>query len=1364
MRRLLIIASAMIALAGCREDDEVVLEAHVIENPHDLIGGPLGHGQIGDFLIQNDKVRFVITGAHHSWGPGLFGGTVVDADLRRDEPYFRGAEGNDHFGELFPTINLLVPDPTATEITVVKDGSDGQEAQIRVTGVGLMYLEALELLDPLGSSSFAPILRNLDVMTVFNFETTFTLRPGKRYLEIETVGRRPDHAVRNDKCADSLADCDLDCGGRYSTNLETGCLACACDETKDMELYTDTVPLLARIIGDSLAFPADNQVKPGLVGGDFIFFGGGTKVFAPGMGFDAKGAIFDNLFRGVDTITSPLEFDWLASVGEDVSYSVFTAHESVPDTCEFRVVVSKLSDPAKADELRTLVETEFGLHPSRTPTQVQNLVEQRLPLPLYFGLSEDDAKARLAQAETAFAGLAEVGLEPDGRCRDPKLLIPLFTSSATMVGAAGLSCSSSEDDDETCDNRREFRFKRYLAVGEGDVNSAMAPLMEVRGTQPGTIRGVVVESRFGQAQPRADVFALRDPDPTKTWDSYDELLAANVRDTARLGVLNQAKADVGTDPERTGRYKIMLPAGSWLLVARSEKGALGRPTRVNVTAGVDIKANLLVDPPAVLDYRVLQNTGGLVPSKLTLQALDDNGQVLRADGKRRVALGEGRLDDGIFKVVYSATGNGQVELESGRYRLTVSRGFEYSVDEVDLTLRAGEVTSVESLLVREVDTSGFIAADFHLHAEPSFDSGMDMSLRVVTNVVEGIELLSSSDHDSITDYAPTMRELGLDQWASSQVGLEVTTLELGHTLAFPLKYDGTIQPTHGAVDWVCKTNQEMWDEARALGEFGAKETIISIAHPRDGFFGYFDQFALNPWTAERGELGLESNNPLLKVLSCDFDTVELLNGKRFELVRTPTVGEINDAEACLAELNVALTNPDVRSACAFLTAPPTCETQERLRGEPCSWYADAKAGFESCDDADPIGVCKDKARNAVTLLSVRRFIYRTPEEQAAWQNATEDQRNPDKTECGPDIAATLPNGDALPDAQAEAPCAQHEGTVDDWFTLLNFGMHVAAMGNSDSHGTGLEPGSPRNYVASSTDDARHIDRREIAENLHKDRVVATTGPFVRFHIGDTDIGGTTSVPSGDIKARIQIQTASWFGVSRLEIYRNGQLEKAMDLDKPASEIVDFDETITLPRPTGDSWYVVTTVGLREQDFMGPVYHSVPLGELTFGKITSLAFGNLGPIAGIIGTSSQIPDYFPVLPYAITNPIFVDIDGGGYKPPLGDVPPFCPVACDNDTDCAVEGDVCHANSDVGLSGDGGHCGPVIIGQCGQGLAEQRAALTVEGADSLAPLARLRTREQAPRQRSLLKHSVGRQLFNGFVHGMHSHVDPNAADKH
>ena len=72
--------------AAC-SSDLAGASARVITYRSELIGGDRAAGEIGDFIIENEKVRFVIQKSGASRGFGVFGGSILDADLRRPTPH-----------------------------------------------------------------------------------------------------------------------------------------------------------------------------------------------------------------------------------------------------------------------------------------------------------------------------------------------------------------------------------------------------------------------------------------------------------------------------------------------------------------------------------------------------------------------------------------------------------------------------------------------------------------------------------------------------------------------------------------------------------------------------------------------------------------------------------------------------------------------------------------------------------------------------------------------------------------------------------------------------------------------------------------------------------------------------------------------------------------------------------------------------------------------------------------------------------------------------------------------------------------------------------------------------------------------------
>jgi hypothetical protein len=122
-------------LLACAPETAEHATAYQLNDLGDGIGGPKALARKGDYIIENDKMRFAILGARNSFGPGLYGGSLIDADVVREGLEYRNGHGNDRFVELNPTVNLdisFVTEETQVEILDTDDGS----AVIRVTALG----------------------------------------------------------------------------------------------------------------------------------------------------------------------------------------------------------------------------------------------------------------------------------------------------------------------------------------------------------------------------------------------------------------------------------------------------------------------------------------------------------------------------------------------------------------------------------------------------------------------------------------------------------------------------------------------------------------------------------------------------------------------------------------------------------------------------------------------------------------------------------------------------------------------------------------------------------------------------------------------------------------------------------------------------------------------------------------------------------------------------------------------------------------------------------------------------------------------------------------------------------------------------
>jgi hypothetical protein len=245
---------------------------------------------------------------------------------------------------------------------------------------------------------------------------------------------------------------------------------------------------------------------------------------------------------------------------------------------------------------------------------------------------------------------------------------------------------------------------------------------------------------------------------------------------------------------------------------------------------------------------------------------------------------------------------------------------------------------------------------------------------------------------------------------------------------------------------------------------------------------------------------------------------------------------------------------------------------------------------------------------------------------------------------------------------AGAPCTSHEGAIDDWFRMLDYGVVKAAMGNSDTHQlfTQTEAGLPRNFIKLTAERPKGVDKLELARNIKAGRLMATYGPFIQLWLNDREIGETLSVSAGSsFDLRIRIQSPLWFDVDRVEVYRSGRLIHVftgsgdqLDPDStvnvsglrlPNQRVVNLDATIEEIAPDSDAWYVVIAMGLEGRD-LSPVYSEHPFLKLQIGDILSRSFSSIPLPFDISG--ALIPRVFRVYPYGFTNPVFLDVDGNG----------------------------------------------------------------------------------------------------------------------
>ena len=322
----------------------------------------------------------------------------------------------------------------------------------------------------------------------------------------------------------------------------------------------------------------------------------------------------------------------------------------------------------------------------------------------------------------------------------------------------------------------------------------------------------------------------------------------------------EGRVTLVTEALPDGRYELPLPLGSYTLRLTGPGGS--DEAGVVVAAGVVGSTDLIPPQPAQLRVQVQDNRDRALAARVIVRGLSPTPDPI---------LGPPHSAKGAGFAAYTATGLCELELSPGRYSVVVSHGPRYSIAEREIEVSRGRGAVLRARLERVLDTPGWYAADFHIHAEPSPDSDVPLGDRVTSLLADDIEFAVATDHNHVTSYAAAIHELGAEQRLASTSGVEITTQSWGHFNAFP--YPAGEPPPYADV-----TPAEIFAAVRTR----APAAVLQVNHPRMGDIGYFAVGGLHT-----------PQNQLRPGFSFDFDTVEVFNG--FDLAALPEV-EKNLAE------------------------------------------------------------------------------------------------------------------------------------------------------------------------------------------------------------------------------------------------------------------------------------------------------------------------------------------------------------------------------------------------------------------------------------------------------------------------------------
>jgi hypothetical protein len=871
-------------------------------------------------------------------------------------------------------------------------------------------------------------------------------------------------------------------------------------------------------------------------------------------------------------------------------------------------------------------------------------------------------------------------------------MVPVFGGPFSLGATAAVGC---RHDQPRCLEKTLVRFERWLSVGTGDVSSAQEPLARARGEALGSVDGHVLYAHSGHPVSGAQIFALADPrvpcegdcktkcpsfeqvsdDEISRW-TLDQLFDANrcrSRDETHLeghvGVQSVALSDPGTDSQKDGNYHLVLKPGRYILVAERGSAARSNLTPVEVRAGESAKTSFYLVEPGRLEYAIYDEKGQLTPAKIVVgkcfpgKACNNDsdcaggpaeggptagvataGGLLCQAGSclceqtllKPLEFGGSRLTDGTLLFDQTLTGRGTVELPPGDYELTFAHGPQASLSRQSIHVDSNLAAVAQGVVRRVVDRRGWTAADFHVHSGPSLDSGLPLKDRITSFLAEEMDFLSSSDHDVLTRFDVAIEELGLRTKLGSQVGVETTTQELGHFIGYPMKFqerdkNGVRLPGNNAPEWRGKSPEEIFTEMRSKRV--DDDFVVSVPHP----FTYFDYYRIDPVTLESNNSVLAILNPLVTSpnFNGNYDAMELMNGKGFDLIRRPTLSEVQFYSQGLDQL-----------------------------------IEQARAG--KIDEKTYQRLYQQLATEAT-----RRFLHRTRSEQVAslaGVGADFDCRCGSDGDCAAGLkcnSATMTCGTPpfAPSAKVLPPnglCRNFRGVIDDWFNMLNRNMRRTGVGGSDVHGLfGYEPGSPRTMLRTGEATNPNLRPKDVVHAILGHHSVVTNGPMIHFTANGAEIGDQIAAnPGQEVQLSVRVEKGPYYDIDRVEIYRNGELihwanacggtRRTGDDPPPPGPCIKTGEDVVaysallVDKPPRDAWYVVIAMGLDGRP-PGPVYASNPLSRFGTFEITQRLYDLIPTLTAI--RTPRFPSVYPTFPIAITNPIWIDVGGDGWKPIL-----------------------------------------------------------------------------------------------------------------
>jgi hypothetical protein len=201
--------------------------------------------------------------------------------------------------------------------------------------------------------------------------------------------------------------------------------------------------------------------------------------------------------------------------------------------------------------------------------------------------------------------------------------------------------------------------------------------------------------------------------------------------------------------------------------------------------------------------------------------------------------------------------------------------------------------------------------------------------------------------------------------------------------------------------------------------------------------------------------------------------------------------------------------------------------------------------------------------------------------------------------------------------------SSNEQAIADWLNLMNRGYYFPIVASSDSHSIDRgQPGYSRTYVYYDGGEGNNLDARSVIQAMKNGHSFATNGPILDFRINGTHIPGDRFTDKdGEVDIWIRVESAPWISVAEVRLIINGKRKIIFPIEESSQSVVKFSGRISLPIEK-DCYIAAEVMGNKS---LFPVHQA----RARYGLRKNAT-----------------------LPYAVTNPVFIDVDGNGkFDPPL-----------------------------------------------------------------------------------------------------------------